>query len=65
MFPDVRDDQPHEEHRIVLAGVTWADYQRHLEGDVRRSETERGAPRHQPGAARKFLGSTDDECGDA
>jgi Uma2 family endonuclease len=37
--PD-RDDLPHEDHHVVLSGVTWADYQRLLE--VRG---DRSAPR--------------------
>ena len=37
--PD-RDDLPREDHRVVLSGVTWADYQRLLE--VRG---DRSAPR--------------------
>jgi hypothetical protein len=28
--PD-RDDRPHEDHFVVLHGVTWSDYQRFLE----------------------------------
>jgi len=30
LAPD-RDDVPHEDHSVVLRGVTWADYQRMLE----------------------------------
>ena len=30
LLPD-RDDRPHEDHFVVLRGVTWADYQRLLE----------------------------------
>jgi Uma2 family endonuclease len=35
-----RDDEPHEDHFVILRGVTWADYQRLLE--VRG---DRSAPR--------------------
>jgi hypothetical protein len=35
-----RDDRPHEDHFVVLGGVSWADYQRLLE--VRG---DRSAPR--------------------